>query len=159
MSKSVRRVEIAAAELGLEISVCRMGQTARTAKDAALACGCSVAQIVKSLIFQGQSSGDLVLLLVSGSNEVDLLKAAVLVGENLQRAKPDDVRSRTGFAIGGVSPIGHVEPIKVWMDQDLMVHPSVWAAAGAPDAVFKIPPATLAEATQATVADISKTRS
>ena len=155
MSKSVRRVERVAAELGLDIRVRRMGESTRTAEDAARACGCDVAQIVKSLIFKGGNSGDLILLLVSGANQADLELASATVGEPLVRADANDVRARTGFAIGGVSPIGHLEAPLIWMDETLLSHPTVWAAAGAPDAVFEIAPDALRTATGATVSRLT----
>lgn len=149
MSKSVRRVEQAARDLGLAIEIRRMGESTRTAEDAARACGCEVGQIVKSLIFRGRDSGALVLLLVSGANRVDAALAAAAAGEPLERADADDVRARTGFAIGGVAPIGHLEAPRIWIDRDLMEHATVWAAAGAPDAVFAVDPRDLAAATAA----------
>ena len=151
MSKSVKRVERAAAELGLDITVKRMGESTRTAEDAAAACGCEVARIVKSLIFAGERTGDLVLLLVSGSNRVDMDKAAAAVGEPLIRADANEVRERTGFAIGGVSPIGHLEAPEIWIDETLLQFDHVWAAAGAPDAVFEVAPKLLVEATGARI--------
>ena len=154
MSKSVKRVERAAADLGLSITVERMGESTRTAEDAARACGCEVARIVKSLIFQGEMSGDLILLLVSGSNRVDMDKAKAVVGEPLSRADANDVRARTGFAIGGVSPIGHLEAPRIWMDETLLAFPTIWAAAGAPDAVFEITPDALVQTTGATPASL-----
>ena len=155
MSKSVKRVERAATELGLDITVMRMGESTRTAEDAANACGCEVARIVKSLIFQSADSGDLVLLLVSGSNQADLGKAAAVVGEDLKRADANEVRARTGFAIGGVSPIGHLEAPGIWIDETLLGFETVWAAAGAPDAVFEIAPAALVSATGAIPATLA----
>ncbi len=143
MSKSVKRVARAAEELGLDTRIVRMGETTRTAQDAARACGCAVGQIVKSLIFKGRDSGDLVLLLVSGANRVDLEEASGAIGEPLDRADAGEVRARTGFAIGGVSPIGHLEAPRIWMDGDLIGYPAIWAAAGAPDAVFATTPAEL----------------
>ncbi len=154
MSKSVRRVERAAADLGLGIEVRRLGNS-RTAEDAALACGCEVAQIVKSLIFRGRESGALVLLLVSGANRVGMGRAAEAAGEALERADADEVRARTGFAIGGVAPIGHLERPRIWVDQDLMRFATVWAAAGAPDAVFAIAPGELVRATGAIPATLA----
>ena len=155
MSKSVRRVEQAAAGLGLAVEVRRMGASTRTAEDAARACGCAVGQIVKSLIFRGRESGALVLLLVSGSNRVDGELAAAAAGEPLDRADADEVRARTGFAIGGVAPIGHLEPPRILIDRDLLQYQVVWAAAGAPDAVFAIAPADLARATGAEAARLA----
>lgn len=149
MSKSVKRVARAAGEAGLAITIKRMGESARTAEEAAAACGCAVARIVKSLIFQGRDSGDLVLLLVSGANRVDMDKAAAAVGEALDRADAAIVRERTGFAIGGVSPIGHLTPPKIWIDESLLAFDSLWAAAGAPDAVFEVTPADLVRITGA----------
>ena len=155
MSKSVRRVERTAADLGLTITVKRMGESTRTAEDAAKACGCSPAEIVKSLIFQGADSGALFLLLVSGANRVDMDLAATVVGEPLDRAEATSVRARTGFAIGGVAPIGHLEAPHIWMDETLMTFANVWAAAGAPDAVFEVAPPRLAEATGARMARLT----
>lgn len=155
MSKSVRRVQRAAEELGLSIEVKRMGESTRTAEDAARACGCEVARIVKSLIFAGAQSGDLILLLVSGANRVDLDRAAEIVGEPLVRADANDVRTRTGFAIGGVSPIGHLTAPKIWIDKTLLGYPTVWAAAGAPDAVFEITPDALIRSTGALTAGLA----
>lgn len=109
MSKSVKRVKKAIGELGLTVSVQRMPETTRTAQDAAVACGCEVGQIVKSMIFEGVETGKLKLLLVSGQHDVDLTKAPELFGEPLTRADPKRVRSETGFAIGGVSPTFAIE--------------------------------------------------
>lgn len=149
MSKSIKRVQRAAADLGLDVVVKRMGESTRTAEDAARACCCSVAEIVKSLIFKGERSGDLILLLVSGAHQADLDAAAAKIGEALSRTDADEVRARTGFAIGGVSPIGHLEAPQVWMDPHLLTFATVWAAAGAPDAVFEIAPDALLRATGA----------
>lgn len=148
MSRSVARVEQAAAGLGLAIEVRRLGNS-RTAEDAARACGCATGQIVKSLVFRGRDSGALVLLLVSGANRVDMELAARAAGEPLARAEADEVRARTGFAIGGVAPIGHIEAPRIWIDRDLMRFGTVWAAAGAPDAVFAVAPGDLARVTDA----------
>ncbi len=155
MSKSVKRVERVAVELGLDITVVRMGESTRTAEDAAQACGCEVARIVKSLIFQGETSGELVLLLINGASRADMVKAAAAAGEALVRADANDVRARTGFAIGGVSPIGHLEPPKIWMDEILLGFETVWAAAGAPDAVFEIAPQVLCGVTGARAAELT----
>ena len=151
MSKSVRRVEAAIADLGLDAVVKRMPNSTRTAQEAADACGCSVGQIVKSMIFEGEASGELKLILVSGKHNVDLSKAAYLFGETLLRADAKRVRSDTGFAIGGVAPIGHLSPTETWFDESLLLYDKVWAAAGAPDAVFCIAPQRLLDATGAYV--------
>ncbi|MEQ8333286.1 YbaK/EbsC family protein [Nisaea sp.] len=155
MSKSVNRVKAAAEAAGLTVEILRMPDSTRTAAEAAAACGCDVAQIVKSLIFKGGESGELKLLLVSGANQVDLEKVAALVGEPLERADPKDVREITGFAIGGVSPLGHLTPVATWMDETLLGFETVWAAAGAPNAVFEVTGDALKNAAGATVAALS----
>ena len=149
MAGSMDRVVEAAANAGLEIEIRRMGASTRTAKEAADQCGCTVAQIVKSLIFQGESSGTLFLFLVSGSNQLDLVKAAELAGEALKRADPRHIRDITGFSIGGVSPIGHLIDIAAFADETLLAFAVVWAAAGAHDAVFAAEPKALLAAAKA----------
>ncbi|TIX54802.1 MAG: YbaK/EbsC family protein, partial [Mesorhizobium sp.] len=114
-----------------------------------------VAQIVKSLVFQGQASGKLFLFLVSGSNQLDLAKAAALTGEPLERADPRQIRDETGFAIGGVAPIGHLIAIPAFADKTLLDFDRVWAAAGAHDAVFAAEPHAMVEAAQAVVATLA----
>lgn len=155
MSKSIRRVEEAARSADLAIEVRRMGESTRTAEEAAQQCGCAVAQIVKSLIFQGKESGRLVLFLIAGNNRLDTSKAAALAGEALDRADPRLIRERTGFAIGGVAPIGHLEPIAAFADETLLGFDVVWAAAGAHDAVFAADPKALLAAANAQVVAIA----
>jgi prolyl-tRNA editing enzyme YbaK/EbsC (Cys-tRNA(Pro) deacylase) len=155
MSKSIKRVEEAAKASGLAIEVRRMGESTRTAEEAATQCGCAVAQIVKSLIFQGKDSGRLLLFLVAGNNRLDTEKAAALAGEALDRADPRLIRERTGFAIGGVSPIGHLEPVAAFADETLLGFDVVWAAAGAHDAVFSAEPNALVAAAGARVAQLA----
>jgi prolyl-tRNA editing enzyme YbaK/EbsC (Cys-tRNA(Pro) deacylase) len=156
MTGSIERVEQAAAEAGLAIEVKRMGASTRTAEEAARQCGCSVGQIVKSLVFEGERSGRLYLFLVSGSNQLDLHKAAALTAEPLKRADPRRIRDETGFAIGGVAPIGHRVAIAAFADEALLSCDRVWAAAGAHDAVFAAEPAALVKAAGAKVADIAQ---
>ena len=156
MSGSIERVTAAAREAGMEIEVRRMGASTRTSQEAAQQCGCSVDQIVKSLIFQGESSENLYLFLLQGSSRLSLAKAEVLIGGKLKRADPRLIRDRTGFAIGGVSPIGHAAPIPAFAEEALLKHDAVWAAAGAHDAVFRAEPAKLLAAAEATVADIAE---
>ncbi|MCB1418484.1 MAG: YbaK/EbsC family protein [Notoacmeibacter sp.] len=154
MSKSIARVEAAARDAGLDITVRRMGESTRTAQEAADQCGCAVAQIVKSLIFQGADSGKLYLFLVAGDNSLDLSKAATLTGEALGRADPRLIRDETGFAIGGVSPIGHKIDIACFADETLTRFGKVWAAAGAHDAVFEAKTSDLLHAAKAKVCDM-----
>jgi len=136
MAGSIDRVTAAAKAAGLKIEIRRMSASTRTADEAAAQCGCSVDQIVKSMIFQGDQTGTLYLFLLSGANRLDLPKAATLTGEPLSRADPRHVRDETGFAIGAVSPIGYLKPITAFADQALLAHAKVWTAAGAHDAVF-----------------------
>ena len=155
MVGSIDRVTAAAADAGLAIEVKRMGASTRTAEEAADQCGCGVAQIVKSLVFQGEASGRLFLFLVSGVNQLDLARAAALAGEALKRADPRHVRDETGFAIGGVAPIGHLIAISAFADETLLAYDRVWAAAGAHDAVFAAEPKALIEAAKAQVAALA----
>jgi prolyl-tRNA editing enzyme YbaK/EbsC (Cys-tRNA(Pro) deacylase) len=149
--RSTERVEAAARAAGLPLAVVTMPQSTRTAEEAAAACGTSVAQIVKSLVFAKGESGEAVLLLVSGANRVDLAVAAEAVGGRLERMDAEAVRALTGFAIGGVAPLGSLTPLATYMDADLLNFATIWAAAGAPYAVFETTPQALAEATGAKV--------
>ena len=156
MAGSIERVTAAAKAEGMDIEVKRMGASTRTSEEAAAQCGCSVDQIVKSLIFQGESSDGLYLFLLQGSSRLDLKKAEALPGETLKRADPRLIRDRTGFAIGGVSPIGHIAQVPAYAEEALLKHELVWAAAGAHDAVFSSNPRKLLDAAKATVADIAE---
>ncbi len=149
MSKSINRVKAAALAANLNVKIERMPESTRTAEDAAEACDCDIGQIVKSLIFEGSETGVLKLLLVSGTHDVDLTRAKAIFGEPLQRADPKRVRIETGFAIGGVSPIGHKSEIETWMDAELLNYETVWVAAGAPNAVFSVSPSGLMQVTKA----------
>ena len=155
MSKSIRRVQSAASQAGLAIDIKRMGGSTRTAEEAAEQCGCSVAQIVKSLIFEGQDSARLYLFLISGSHQLDLNKAARMAGEPLKRADPQRIRDETGFAIGGVSPLGQPEGVRRFGDKALLGFNVVWAAAGAHDAVFAAEPNALFSAANVIQADLA----
>jgi len=155
MSKSIERVAAAAKDAGLSIEIRRMGESTRTAEEAARQCGCQVDQIVKSLVFMGKDSGQLYLFLVSGSRMLDLEKAGRVAGESLERADPRKVREETGFAIGGVSPLGHSDTVRRYADETLLRFDLVWAAAGAHDAVFSAEPGALVKAARAKVADIT----
>lgn len=148
---SIERVARAAEAAGLDIDIRLMPESTRTAEEAARACGCSVSQIVKSLVFQRVDTRALVLLLIAGDRMADLPSVAREVGAELVRADPKRVRRETGFAIGGVAPIGHLATLPVFMDASLLRHNTVWAAAGAPNAVFRVDPKQLCEAASATV--------
>lgn len=151
MSKSLARVVQALQTAGLDVTPVEMPAETRTAPEAAAAAGCTLDQIVKSILFQGQS-GRLYLFLTAGSRQVDPAKASALAGEALGRADPGVVRSVTGFAIGGVAPVGHLSPSPVWMDQTLLAFPTVWAAAGTPRHIFAIAPDALLALSGAEVA-------
>jgi prolyl-tRNA editing enzyme YbaK/EbsC (Cys-tRNA(Pro) deacylase) len=155
MAGSIDRVTEAAAAAGLQIEIVRMGASTRTAEEVAAQCGCTVTQIVKSLIFQGERSRKLYLFLVSGPNQLDLAKASALVSEPLKRADPRHIRDETGFAIGGVSPIGHLIDIPAFADETLLSFDTVWAAAGAHDAVFAAEPRALLAAARAKAFDLA----
>ncbi|RIH89670.1 YbaK/EbsC family protein [Calidithermus roseus] len=144
LSSSAQKVQDALHERGFgELRVVEMPASTRTAQEAAEAVGCSVGQIVKSLIFRGAESGRPYLLLVSGSNRVDEARVGERLGERLERARPEWVREVTGFAIGGVPPVGHATPLEALIDPDLLQYEQVWAAAGTPNAVFALSPQQL----------------
>lgn len=153
MSKSLKRVRQAAMDLKLAIEIVGMPESTRTAEEAARACGCAVGQIVKSLVFHGETSNTLKLFLVGGDRQLDLEVAAKVAGEKLRRAAPHTIREITGFAIGGVAPIGHLTPLETWMDPSLLDHAQVWAAAGTPHHVFAIAPDVLLKTTGAVLLD------
>ena len=153
MSKSLARVRQAILDLGLDAEVLNPGQS-RTAEAAALACGCALDQIVKSMIFQGDS-GQIYLFLTAGGNQLDLDKAGALVGEGLRRADVATVRQVTGFAIGGVAPIGHLTAPRIFADPTLLSFDTVYAAAGTPDHVFSVAPNALLTACGAKPAEFT----
>jgi len=155
MSKSLRRVEAALQAAGLDARIIEMPATTRTAPEAAAAAGCALDQIVKSIVFRGTASGDLRLFLTAGGNRICSDKASALAGEPLDRADPDLVRTATGFAIGGVAPLGHLAPVPTWADPRLLDFPEVWAAAGTPRHIFAADPRALITAAAATLADFT----
>lgn len=154
---SARRVQAELAARGFDFQVREFPQSTRTAAEAAAAIGCTVAQIAKSLVFRGRDSDRPVLVIASGANRVDEAAVAAVIGEKIARADADYVRARAGFAIGGVPPVGHLEAPQVVIDRDLLDLPEVWAAAGTPNAVFRLTPAGLTELCGGRVADIKKT--
>jgi prolyl-tRNA editing enzyme YbaK/EbsC (Cys-tRNA(Pro) deacylase) len=146
---AAHRVQTAAVELRLNVEVRIMPDSTRTSEDAAKAVGSKVGQIVKSLIFKGKKSGRPYLLLVSGSNRVNEHSVEHVVGEAILRPDADFVRDQTGFAIGGIPPLGHPQHIRTYMDEDLLQYETVWAAAGTPNAVFSVDPEALRVAASA----------
>jgi prolyl-tRNA editing enzyme YbaK/EbsC (Cys-tRNA(Pro) deacylase) len=153
MSKSLARVK--AALTGVQAEVYEMPSETRTAPQAAAAVGCALDQIVKSILFQG-ASGRLYLFLTAGGNQVDAAKAGALAGEPLGRADADTVRRVTGFAIGGVSPVGHLSPSPLWLDRSLTRFATIYAAAGTPRHLFSITPQDLLTLSKAEIADFTK---
>jgi prolyl-tRNA editing enzyme YbaK/EbsC (Cys-tRNA(Pro) deacylase) len=151
LSASAQKVQDTLTSLGYDCKVQESETTTRTAADAAAHIGCTVEQIVKSLIFKGLTSSKPILVLTSGANRVaeDLISG--YAGEPIGRADPDFVRTITGFAIGGVPPLGHLQTMETYLDEDLMQYATIWAAAGTPNAVFELTPAMLKAMTQARV--------
>jgi Cys-tRNA(Pro) deacylase len=143
------------AALGPAYQVVEFEASTRTSEDAAAAIGCTVAEIAKSLIFKSAEGGP-ILVIASGTNRVDEKKVQALLGGKIKRADADFVRDVTGFAIGGVPPVGHATPPLVLIDADLERFETVWAAAGTPNAVFKLTPADLVRLTRGQVAEIAK---
>ncbi|AXK39521.1 YbaK/EbsC family protein [Crenobacter cavernae] len=153
---SVARVASTLAELGLYAEIREMAESTRTSAEAAAAIGCSVAQIAKSMVFRELESGRALIVVASGSNRVCTNKLATLTGKTIARADAAFVREKTGFAIGGVSPIAHVSEVDILLDQDLFQYEEIWAAAGSPYAVFRTTADALASASGARVADIKE---
>lgn len=156
LSPSAARVQALLDAIGLGSSVVEHVASTRTSDEAAAAVGCTVAQIAKSLIFRAKPSGTPVLVIASGANRVNEKAVGALIGEKIERADPDFVRESTGFAIGGVPPIGHAVPPLVLIDDDLMGLGDIWAAAGTPNAVFRLTPDQLVSMTGGRVASVKK---
>lgn len=156
LKDSARRVQAALDAQGLALKVREFPASTRTSEEAAAAVGCAVAEIAKSLIFRARETGRPVLIIASGANRVDEKKIALLLGEKIERADPEFVRAKTGYAIGGIPPVGHLEPPVTLLDQDLFQLEIIWAAAGTPNAVFQLTPADLKALTGGQVADVRK---
>lgn len=154
MSKSLKRVRAALEAAGLPTDIREVGQ-ARTAQEAADSVGCHIDQITKSIIFRAENSGDAVLFLTAGGNRVDATKASACAGEPLGKADANLIRAQTGFAIGGVSPVGHLNPIRAWLDPRLLEFEVVWAAAGTPRHVFALDPTQLPKISSAQIFDFT----
>ena len=152
MSKSLARVRAALEAADVPFDLREMTEGTRTAEQAAAAAGCALDQIVKSILFRGTGSGQLRLFLTAGGNRIDPDRASRLAQEPLERADAAQVRADTGFAIGGVAPLGHLAPCALWMDPRLMDFARVWAAAGTPRHIFAIAPADLQRITGAPLA-------
>lgn len=138
LSPSAQKIQDLLNSLGYTCTVIEHLESTRTAQEAADRAGCELGQIVKSLIFRGQSSGKPILVLTSGANRVDEKRIAAYAGEPIGRADADFVRTVTGFAIGGVPPIGHGQKMETYIDEDFLQYPTIWAAAGTPNAIFEL---------------------
>ena len=147
LKKSAERVQAVLNEFGFELNVVEFSDSTRTAQEAANAIGCTVGQIAKSLIFKGKSSQKPILIIASGANRVNEKVVKEYAGEKLEKADAEFVLEHTGFAIGGVPPVGHVKPITTFIDEDLTQYSEIWAAAGTPHAVFKLTPEILIKIT------------
>ena len=156
MAGAVERFRQAARARGLDLDIRTFPEGTKTAEAAASAVACDVAQIVKSLVFV--ADGRPILVLTSGANRADPERLAALAGASeVRRATPEEAREATGFGIGGTPPFGHPQALRNLMDADLLAYEQLWAAAGAPDAVFPTSPEELLRATGAQVEEF-KTR-
>jgi len=156
MPKGGRRFREELESRGSGYQIVVLDSSARTAAEAAEALGCGVGQIAKSLVFRGGETGRPILVVAEGTNRVDEGKVSGLVGEPVEKADAAFVREKTGYAIGGVPPFGHAEPPVALVDEDLLRHGEVWAAAGHPNAVFRLDPNDLPEMTGGRVADVRR---
>ena len=154
LSSSARKVQDCLRDFGLPLSVVELPDSTRTADEAAAALECQVSQIVKSLVFKAKRSKRPILVLVSGANRVSEPILESLIQEPLGMADASFVKEVSGFSIGGVPPVGHLKKMITFIDVDLLSHEFVWAAAGNPHAVFKIPPSELVRITGGEVIQI-----
>jgi prolyl-tRNA editing enzyme YbaK/EbsC (Cys-tRNA(Pro) deacylase) len=151
-SEGAKRIQ---AILGDQFQVLEFDESTHSSVEAAAAVGCDIAQIAKSMLFRA-ADGRPVLVVTSGANRVDDKKIRVLLGQKVSRADAAFVAACSGFAPGGVPPVGHVVPPAIFLDQDLRAYPSIWAAAGSANAVFRLTPDDLAALTQAEFVDVAK---
>ena len=148
------RIQQLLANVGIESRVVEFEAPTRTSAEAAAAIGCSVAEIAKSVVFRSHNGDQAIVVVASGDNRVSENKVSKLVREKVARANADFVRVTTGFAIGGVAPIGHSQPVKILLDADLRRFEKIWAAAGTPFSVFPLTPADLSRLTSAAWSDV-----
>jgi prolyl-tRNA editing enzyme YbaK/EbsC (Cys-tRNA(Pro) deacylase) len=156
LSNSAKRVQEYLAANGFKFEVKELPGSTRTAQEAADSIGCTVAQIAKSLVFREKETGRPVLVIASGSNRVDINKIQSSEGIKLAKADGNFVKERLGYAIGGVPPVGHNEPLETLLDKDLKNHDIIWAAAGTPFAVFQLKPADLDPLTKGKWIDLAE---
>ncbi len=154
LSPSAQKVQKVLSQINTQFNVIEVTDSARTANDAALALGCEVAQIVKSLVFMEKNEGKLLLVLASGVNRVNEKSIEREIGAKIIKADATFVREVTGFAIGGIPPIGHAQNLDTYIDEDLFAWEELWAAAGTPRAVFKLKSSDLLKLTDGKVIKI-----
>jgi len=143
LSSKAQKVQDALKSLGFSHQVVESPKTTRSAAEAAQAIGCRIEQIAKSLVFRSTGTERPIVVIASGPNRVNKKRIAEYCTEPVEMADADFVRSRTGFVIGGVPPVGHLEQLETYIDEDLLRHKEIWAAAGSPNAVFRLPPEDL----------------
>ena len=154
LSPSAQKIQDLLYSLGYSYTVIEHAESTRTAQEAADRAGCELGQIVKSLIFQGKTSGKPILVLTSGANRVDEKRISEYAGEPIRRADVEFVRTVTGFAIGGVPPIGHNKKMETYLDGDLQQYVVIWAAAGTPNAIFELTPSDLQKMTNGIIVQV-----
>ena len=154
LSSTAQRVQDLLLARGYSCQVIEHAESTRTSQEAADRAGCTLGQITKSMVFKGKTTQKPILVLTSGANRVDEERISRYAGESITRADPDFVRAVTGFAIGGVPPIGHAQPMETYLDEDLMQYDTIWAAAGTPNAIFELTPSQLKSMTGGTVAQV-----
>jgi len=147
LSPSARKVQEVLKALGFQNQILELHATTRTSAEAAQAVGCQVGQIAKSILFRGRHTDQPVLVIASGPNRINEKRIEGLISEPLGKADADFVRQKTGFVIGGVPPVGHLEKMEIFIDEDLFRYEEIWAAAGTPNAVFKLTPSDLVKMT------------
>lgn len=154
LNPSAQKVQDALAALGFDYTVIEFQEPTRTAQEAADRVGCTLGQIIKSLIFQGETSGKPILVLTSGVNRVDEKRISAYAGESIRRADPEFVRAATGFAIGGVPPLAHAQKLETYIDEDLLQYATLWGAGGTHNAVFELAAEDLQKMTGGRVAQV-----
>jgi prolyl-tRNA editing enzyme YbaK/EbsC (Cys-tRNA(Pro) deacylase) len=154
LSPSAQKIQNLLSQLGYDYTVIEHAESTRTAQEAADRAGCDLGQIVKSLIFRGKTSNKPILVLTSGANRVDEKRISGYAGEAIARADAEFVRSVTGFAIGGVPPIGHNQSMETYLDEDFLAFKTIWAAAGTPNAIFELRTEDLQKMTGGTVGQV-----
>jgi prolyl-tRNA editing enzyme YbaK/EbsC (Cys-tRNA(Pro) deacylase) len=155
LSSSAQKVQQALQAIGLQLEVVELPASTRTSQEAAQAIGCQVGQIAKSIVFRAGTSQQAVLVIASGPNRVNEKVIEELIGEAIVKADAEFVRQKAGFVIGGVPPVGHVEHLQTFIDQDLLGYADIWAAAGTPHAVFHLTPDELLRMTGGLVVKVT----